>query len=312
MDSDNSMLNKKKSRKNHKSNLFMHKLYDILNNEEYKDIINWDIEGNGIIIKNIMKFCEIVLPKFWKHNNYSSFVRQLNLYGFHKSQGIIKEGEKYEHDNFFKDTTKEEIKQITIQNKRNRFLNDISNNSINGLLPINNENDILKLILFQLEENHKKLRELKHEMVKINNQNKTINKNLDFLKNIFNGQRIIIGKILQKREENNNKKNEINKSTNLKELFKKYLYYLKIYSPFISIDNNSTSLSKEAKAEHTRNNTINYNEIKDISSNNVDKIENIYEDNELLNQKQNTWNLDLNLNNDISSCSFLYCNKDIK
>lgn len=37
------------------------------------------------MIKDVMDFAERVLPVYFKHSNYASFVRQLNMYGFHKS-----------------------------------------------------------------------------------------------------------------------------------------------------------------------------------------------------------------------------------
>ena len=40
-------------------------------------IIGWTPQGKSFIIKRPIEFTEILLPQFFKHKNYSSFVRQV-------------------------------------------------------------------------------------------------------------------------------------------------------------------------------------------------------------------------------------------
>ena len=66
---------------------FIFKLNDILNNEkENSTMIHWNSSENGFVIENFENLRNIVLPKYFKHHNYASFVRQLNLYDFHKTK----------------------------------------------------------------------------------------------------------------------------------------------------------------------------------------------------------------------------------
>lgn len=78
---DNSLSNKNTSneKKNFNAN-FLIKLYQILETPELNSIIEWEENGKFFKVKNITEFTEKVLPKFFKHNNFASFVRQVNSF----------------------------------------------------------------------------------------------------------------------------------------------------------------------------------------------------------------------------------------
>ncbi|KAI9269306.1 HSF-type DNA-binding-domain-containing protein [Phascolomyces articulosus] len=72
-----------KSKKNSVST-FIKKLYSMVNDKVHQDLISWGLTGESFIIYNSKNFSKRVLPEHFKHGNFSSFVRQLNMYGFRK------------------------------------------------------------------------------------------------------------------------------------------------------------------------------------------------------------------------------------
>ncbi|CAM9701360.1 unnamed protein product [Ectocarpus sp. 12 AP-2014] len=65
---------------------FLDKLWNILDEPHLSKHIAWNQDGDGIVVNHPAQFARAVLPKYYKHNNYQSFVRQLNIYGFHKTR----------------------------------------------------------------------------------------------------------------------------------------------------------------------------------------------------------------------------------
>ncbi|KKK20646.1 stress response regulator/HFS transcription factor [Aspergillus ochraceoroseus] len=63
---------------------FVRKLYKMLEDPSYAEIVRWGDEGDSFVVLECEKFTKTILPKHFKHSNFASFVRQLNKYDFHK------------------------------------------------------------------------------------------------------------------------------------------------------------------------------------------------------------------------------------
>lgn len=63
---------------------FVSKLYSMLEDPSISDLISWGSSGTVFSVANPAEFSRLVLPNWFKHSNWQSFVRQLNMYGFHK------------------------------------------------------------------------------------------------------------------------------------------------------------------------------------------------------------------------------------
>ena len=59
---------------------FLSKLYEIFNSNEFRDCCRWGATEESIVVFEVEIFSKKVLPKYFKHSNYASFVRQLNMY----------------------------------------------------------------------------------------------------------------------------------------------------------------------------------------------------------------------------------------
>lgn len=62
---------------------FVRSVYDMLQNEDQR-ILSWSADGSHFQVHDVTRLESEVLRKYFKHNKFSSFQRQLNNFGFHK------------------------------------------------------------------------------------------------------------------------------------------------------------------------------------------------------------------------------------
>jgi hypothetical protein len=316
------MLGKKRNnqKSSNKPESFLLKLHDILSNGIYNKIIHWDIDGKRVIIRDVVNLCNLILPKFYKHHNYSSFVRQLNLYGFHKSKGVVKEGESYELESFKRCCTKEEISQIVKPNKKMKNLveyiksNQKDDSTDNDFLSTGSEDDVLKFLFEKNEENAQNSLLLKKEMEELKKENNNLSDEVKKLKSLLNSHANILEKILKKNIVSKVHKYNCTKNVkNLYDLFNKYLYYLKIYSPYVNIDNLIRKKYEKEETSVDNINTSDKKDVQDILNNNNINIQNninnesILEEFSIFNNRNDFPVLDFSLVNNKSSDSLFNC-----
>ncbi|GAB2296942.1 hypothetical protein Dimus_031044 [Dionaea muscipula] len=63
---------------------FLVKLYEMVDDQSTDNTISWSQSSDSFVILDVTEFSRELLPKYFKHSNFSSFMRQLNIYGFRK------------------------------------------------------------------------------------------------------------------------------------------------------------------------------------------------------------------------------------
>ncbi|XP_078606933.1 heat shock factor protein-like isoform X7 [Branchiostoma floridae x Branchiostoma japonicum] len=77
---------------------FLTKLWTLVEDPSTNELIFWSTNGTSFHVYDQARFAKEVLPKFFKHNNMASFVRQLNMYGFRKVMNVESGGLKADRD----------------------------------------------------------------------------------------------------------------------------------------------------------------------------------------------------------------------
>ncbi|MED6145949.1 hypothetical protein PIB30_029802 [Stylosanthes scabra] len=82
---------------------FLTKTYELVDDGATDHIVSWGEDNTTFVVWRPPEFARDLLPNYFKHNNFSSFVRQLNTYGFRKivpdrwefANEFFKKGEKH-------------------------------------------------------------------------------------------------------------------------------------------------------------------------------------------------------------------------
>lgn len=78
-------------------NDFVKKLFTMLSDDTYYDVVRWTAAGTSFVVLNTNEFTKEILPRHFKHSNFASFVRQLNKYDFHKVKISNEEKQSYQY-----------------------------------------------------------------------------------------------------------------------------------------------------------------------------------------------------------------------
>ncbi|EDR10420.1 uncharacterized protein LACBIDRAFT_147701, partial [Laccaria bicolor S238N-H82] len=176
---------------------FLQKLYEMVNEPKNAELICWSVAGDTFFVLDHERFAHEVLGRWFKHRNFSSFVRQLNMYGFHKiphlQQGVLKSDDDKEHWNFVHPNFRRDQPDLLclIQRKKqmpqpgDEGVLDI-HSIVNGIAAIKRHQTTISAELNELKRSNQLLwQDAMAARSKHQKQHDTINRIVKFLAGIF-------------------------------------------------------------------------------------------------------------------------------
>ncbi|GMG56395.1 unnamed protein product [Ambrosiozyma monospora] len=168
------------------------KLWNMVNDSSNEKFISWLPKGDAFQVSDREGFMKNVLPKYFRHNNFASFVRQLNMYGWHKVQdvnsGSLLQEEVWQFSNPNFQKGKENLLDKIVRNKSTKdddeevdlvaIMNELEtmrqNQKLiaNDLRRVRQDNEMLWKENFMARERHK-------------TQSQTLDKILQFLATVY-------------------------------------------------------------------------------------------------------------------------------
>ncbi|ORY80672.1 hypothetical protein BCR35DRAFT_291172 [Leucosporidium creatinivorum] len=180
---------------------FLNKLFSMVNDPETDDLIHWSKDGDSFLVPSADRFAREVLPRFFKHSNFGSFVRQCNMYGFHKvpnlQQGVLKNDDGNELLEFSNPNFLQAQPDLLCLIRRQKARGDHTSSEtaldlpslLTDLAAIRKHQTAISADLKDLQtSNHALWQEAIQSRERHTRQQETINKILRFLATVFGGQ----------------------------------------------------------------------------------------------------------------------------
>lgn len=182
---------------------FLTKSYNMVSEPGSNNLIKWSDDGQSFVVVNHVEFAKEVLPKFFKHNNFSSFVRQLNMYGFHKvphlQQGVLmpnSDSEQWEFSNPHFQRNQPDLLNLVSRKKASNNSDDKDSltmdldHIMHEVAAIKRHQVAISTDLKNIERDHQSLwQESVAARERHQRQQETIDKILRFLASVFSGDK---------------------------------------------------------------------------------------------------------------------------